>query len=70
VLINSRKQSLVKVKELMPGDRIVDFCKGDDEHYEVIAVRPLGHRFEVTFRSHRGEASAHYNGNAYLSAFR
>ena len=54
----------------MPGDRIVDFCKGDDEHYEVIAVRPLGHRFEVTFRSHRGEASAHYNGSAYISAFR
>lgn len=60
----------MKVKELVPGDRIVDFCKGDDESYEVIAVRPLGHRFEVTFRSCHGEASAHYNGNAYISASR
>lgn len=60
----------MKVRELIPGDRIVDFCKGDDENYEVIAVRPLGQRFEITFRSHRGEASAHYNGDAYISACR
>ncbi|MFC4161147.1 hypothetical protein [Chitinimonas lacunae] len=60
----------MKVKELLPGDQVVDRRRGEEIRFEVVAVDKIGGLFQVTFRSMLGLASACYNGNAYIAAVR
>ncbi|WP_137938407.1 hypothetical protein [Chitinivorax sp. B] len=60
----------MKVKELQPGDHVVDQYNGAPVDFEVVSVQPLGYLIEVTFRSVLGMASAAYHGNAYINAQR
>lgn len=60
----------MKVKELLPGDHVVDRWHNQDIDFEVVAVDKIGGLFQVTFRSMLGLASACYNGNAYIAAVR
>ncbi|MBB5018448.1 hypothetical protein HNQ59_001737 [Chitinivorax tropicus] len=60
----------MKVKELRPGDHVLDERNGATVDFEVVSIKPLGYLFEVTFRSVLGMASAAYHGNAYINAQR
>ncbi|MBV1776155.1 hypothetical protein KSF73_10575 [Burkholderiaceae bacterium DAT-1] len=55
------------IRELQPGDCFVQHLNGHAVQFEVIAVRPTGRSFNVTFRSPAGEISADYLGNAVIT---
>ncbi|AXK38169.1 hypothetical protein [Crenobacter cavernae] len=60
----------MKVKELLPGDRVSEQGKHDAVDFEVVSINKMGQRFKVTFRSILGIASASYSGDAYIAASR
>ncbi|GGY14079.1 hypothetical protein [Paludibacterium paludis] len=60
---------MMKISQLKPGYQICEQKdNGDIERFEVVRVEPAGRRFEVTFRSLLGLASAVYPADAYLNA--
>lgn len=60
----------MKVKELLPGDRVQDCRNGKEYDFEVLATEAIGQLIRVTFHSCFGLASASYNGNAFIAARR
>ncbi|MBW7567477.1 hypothetical protein KIF53_18585 [Chromobacterium subtsugae] len=60
----------MKVNELQPGDLVTEQHGQDTVAFEVVAIQQLGRRFAVTFRSALGLGSAHYAGDAWISAMR
>lgn len=59
----------MKISQLKPGDKVVEHQEdGDVVKYEVVSIRQVGRRFEVTFRSVMGLASALYPANAFILA--
>lgn len=55
------------IKELQPGVHFAQQINGEIIRFEVLAVRPAGRQFHVTFRSKQGKGSAYYQGNAYVT---
>ena len=60
----------MKIHELQPGDRITEQHQDQTIAFEVIAIRQIGRRCMVTFRSAFGLSSAHYQADAYIAAAR
>lgn len=60
---------MMKISELKPGFHINEQAEdGGITRFEVINVKPLGRRIEVTFRSLLGMESALYQADGYLNA--
>ena len=60
---------MMQISQLQPGFRINEqHDNGDVTSFEVMQVRALGHKVEVTFRSMLGLESAVYRADAYLNA--
>ncbi|MBP7581370.1 MULTISPECIES: hypothetical protein [Vogesella] len=57
----------MKINELKPGDCVTQELDNSTVAFEVVAIRQIGRRFLVTFRSALGIASASYQGDAYIS---
>ncbi|RXZ45324.1 hypothetical protein [Crenobacter cavernae] len=57
----------MRINQLKPGVTIRDWLNGKVVHFEVLDVKPVGSKFEVTFRSPLGHASAVYPGNAFVT---
>ncbi|KZE35236.1 hypothetical protein EV683_12015 [Crenobacter luteus] len=57
----------MRIKQLKPGVTIRDWLNGKVIHFEVLDVKPVGSRFEVTFRSPLGRSSAIYPGDAFVA---
>ncbi|OHX14663.1 hypothetical protein [Chromobacterium sphagni] len=60
----------MKIHELQPGDLVTEQHGQDTVAFEVVAIKQMGRRFAVTFSSALGLASAHYAGDAWISAIR
>jgi len=60
---------MMQINQLQPGFRIHEQQRnGEVTLFEVLRVRSLGHRVEVTFRSLLGLESAIYPATACLNA--
>lgn len=55
------------IKELQPGDYFAQDVNGHAVRFEVIAIQPVGHEYQVTFRSAAGDCSAHYSARAVIA---
>ena len=57
----------MRVNQLEPGHSILETTdSGEEIRFEVINVKPLGRRYEVTMRSAAGLESVIYPANAYV----
>lgn len=57
----------MKIHQLEPGHRILETTdSGEEIRFEVINVKPLGRRYEVTMRTSAGLESVLYPANAYV----
>ncbi|CUA82112.1 hypothetical protein Ga0061063_0968 [Gulbenkiania indica] len=58
----------MRISQLTPGCKILEHQdSGDIIRYEVVSVRQIGQKYEVTFSSPLGEASALYPANAFIA---
>lgn len=57
----------MRINQLKPGVKILDNLKGKVIHFEVVAIKPVGQKFEVTFSSPLGRSSAIYPANAWVA---
>lgn len=57
----------MRINQLKPGVKIRDSLKGKVIHFEVVAIKPVGQKYEVTFNSPLGRSSALYPGNAWVA---
>jgi len=57
----------MRINQLKPGIKIRDWLNGQVIHFEVVAIKPVGQKFEVTFSSLFGETSAIYPGTAFVA---
>jgi hypothetical protein len=59
----------MKISQLKPGFLVREHKNnGEIDNFEVVTVKPLGRKVEVTFRSLLGLESALYPADAYLNA--
>ena len=58
----------MKIQELKPGDLITQQIDNLVVSFEVLSIRQIGRRFQVTFSSASGTATASYQGDALLTA--
>jgi len=58
----------MQVNQLKPGHKITDHKNGEAIQFEVVQVKPVGRKFEVTFLSRLGLSSAVYPANAFVAA--
>lgn len=56
----------MQINELKPGDRVTQHIDNQPVAFEVLAIRQLGRRVQVTFQSALGIASASYPQDAHL----
>ncbi|KMJ52757.1 MULTISPECIES: hypothetical protein [Vogesella] len=57
----------MRINQLEPGHSILETTdSGEEIRFEVINVKPLGRRYEVTMRTSAGLESVVYPGNAYV----
>lgn len=57
----------MRINQLEPGHSILETTdKGEEIRFEVITVRSLGRRYEVTLRTAMGLESVIYPANAYV----
>ena len=57
----------MRINQLKPGTKIQDILKGKVIQFEVVSIKELGSKYEVTFNSPLGRSSAVYPGNAWVS---
>ncbi|MFC3533890.1 hypothetical protein ACFOLG_17120 [Vogesella facilis] len=57
----------MKINELLPGHNILETTdSGETLRFEVVTVRAIGRRYEITMRTPAGLESVLYPANAYV----
>ncbi|MFC3625055.1 hypothetical protein ACFOKJ_02715 [Vogesella amnigena] len=57
----------MQISQLLPGHNILETTdKGEVVRFEVVNVRAIGRRYEVTMRTPAGVESVLYPANAYV----
>jgi hypothetical protein len=57
----------MRINQLKPGIKIRDWLNGRVIHFEVVSIKPIGQKYEVTFSSPLGQSSAVYPGTALVA---
>ncbi|MDN0073824.1 hypothetical protein QU481_02825 [Crenobacter sp. SG2303] len=59
----------MKINQLKPGHKITEHKDGEAAiQFEVVQVKPVGRKFEITFLSRLGLTSAVYPAEAFVAA--
>lgn len=58
------------IRDLKAGDHFTQEIHGEQIHFKVLAVQPIGRQVQVELESRLGRASARYMSHAYLPGTR